>query len=162
MTSTINRRWSKISFLVCGFQTFCLATFWTTITSLHRVVIIGKNVPCKVINTIESINMYQTYPDLGFWFAWRRSLTTLLRQVLKVFHPRIFNVCNPPICYESTVALKWHHYINFSLNYMNFDFRDKILCDYIYIMFLHVYIIIYACVYNYPACIHNHPTCIHN
>ena len=41
-----------------------------------------------------------------------------------------------------TVALKGHHYISFSLHYINFDLCEKILCDYVYIIILHVYIII--------------------
>ena len=42
----------------------------------------------------------------------------------------------------TTVALKGHHYISFSLHNINFDLCEKILCDYVYIVFLHVYIII--------------------
>ena len=40
------------------------------------------------------------------------------------------------------VALKGHHYISFSLHYINFDLCEKILCDYVYIIILHLYIII--------------------
>ena len=45
----------------------------------------------------------------------------------------------------------------------------KILCNYIYIIILHVYIINYTCIHNYLACIHEYLpvyiimyTCIHN
>ena len=90
----------------------------------------------------------------------------------------------------TTVALKGHHYISFSLHNINFDLCEKILCDYVYIVFLHVYIIIlhvyinilhvyiiilhvyiiiYTCIHNYLACIHNKVymytiiyTCMHN
>ena len=41
-----------------------------------------------------------------------------------------------------TVALKGHHYISFSLRYINFDLCEKLLCDYVYIIILPVYIII--------------------
>ena len=41
-----------------------------------------------------------------------------------------------------TVALKGHHYIFFSLHYINLDLREKNTI-------LHAYIIIYACIHNY-------------
>ena len=58
---------------------------------------------------------------------------------------------------KCTVALKGHHYIHFSLHYINFDLCEKkLLCDYVYIIILHVYIIIlhvyiikYTCIHNY-------------
>ena len=50
---------------------------------------------------------------------------------------------------KSTVALKGHHYISFSLHYINFDLCEKKLYDY-------VYIIIYTCIHNYPTCINNY------
>ena len=69
-----------------------------------------------------------------------------------------------------TVALKGHHYISFSLHYINFDLCEKKLCDYVYIIVLHVYIIILhvyiiilhvyiiicTCIHNYLGCIHNY------
>ena len=50
------------------------------------------------------------------------------------------NIISSPLIH--TVALKGHHYVSFSLHYINFDFCEKILCDYVYIIILHVYIII--------------------
>ena len=63
---------------------------------------------------------------------------------------------------RSTVALKGHHYISFSLHYINFDLCEKNiiwLCIHNYIACIHYYL---ACIHKYLACIHNYLACIHN
>ena len=61
-----------------------------------------------------------------------------------------------------TVALKGHHYISFSLHYINFDLCEKNimwLCIHNYLACKHNYL---ACIHKYLACIHNYLACIHN
>ena len=48
----------------------------------------------------------------------------------------------------TTVALKGHHYISFSLHYINFDLCEKNIK--------------WLCIHNYLAWIHNYLACIHN
>ena len=62
----------------------------------------------------------------------------------------------------TTVALKGHHYISFSLHYINFDLCEKNimwLCIHNYLACIHNYL---ACIHKYLACIHNYLACIHN
>ena len=54
-----------------------------------------------------------------------------------------------------TVALKGHHYISFSLHYINFDLCEK------NIMWLCIHNHL-ACIHNYLACIHKYLACLHN
>ena len=55
------------------------------------------------------------------------------------------------------VALKWRYYIHFSIPWKNVDVCEKnILCDYVYIVSLHVYIIKYTCIHTYLAYIHTY------
>ena len=62
----------------------------------------------------------------------------------------------------TTVALKGHHYISFSLHYINFDLCEKNimwLCIHNYLACIHNYL---ACIHKYLACIHNYLACIHD
>ena len=61
-----------------------------------------------------------------------------------------------------TVALKGHHYISFSLHYINFDLCEKNimwLCIHNYLACIHDYL---ACIHKYLACLHNYVVCLHN
>ena len=63
---------------------------------------------------------------------------------------------------KTTVALKGHHYISFSLHYINFDLCENNimwLCIHNYLACIHNYL---ACIHKYLACIHNYLACIHN
>ena len=62
----------------------------------------------------------------------------------------------------STVALKGHHYISFSLHYINFDLCERNimwLWVHNYLACIHNYL---ACIHKYLACIHDYLVCIHN
>ena len=61
-----------------------------------------------------------------------------------------------------TVALKGHHYISFSLHYINFDLCEKNimwLCIHNYLACIHNYL---ACIHKYLACLHNYLACLYN
>ena len=90
----------------------------------------------NVQNCFHLVVSYDNYmlPTSILWvsFTWREpKLSFQINQIAFWSSPLIH-----------TVALKGHHYISFSLHYINFYLCEKTLCDYVYIIILHVYIIL--------------------
>ena len=97
-----------------------------------------------------------TLKEFGYALVVNGPTTFILRETYRaaLTSPRAYGI--------TTVALKGHHYISFSLHYINFDLCEKILCDYVYIIILHVYINI---LHVYIIILHVYIikyTCIHN
>ena len=113
------------------------------------------------VNVTENVEIFQS--KCYHFTATKTSVTVSVKQYE---HDRVtrwtFSVDFKEIKTITTVALKGHHYISFSLHYINFDLCEKTikwLCIHNYLACIHNYL---ACIHKYLACIHNYLACIHN
>ena len=137
--------WGKCSNIIDtdGIQTLKhnFNRIWNTLDSRqHRPGI----PPAILINSSlldKMTAIWQTMISDAFYFQWIKKFCTWIK-----------NSGSGP---RTTVALKGHHYLSFSLHYINFDLCEKNIMW----LCIHNYL---ACIHKYLACIHNYLACIHN
>ena len=98
-----------------------------------------------------------SYENPCFTYVWENNGFTWVVSWADQYNPHATPVCGKTVALhgQPTVALMGHHYISFSLHYINFDLCEKNIMW----LCIHDYL---ACIHNYLACIHKYLACIHN